>query len=92
MVDIIVGAIPPAGPPTEKMPSGTGSGFVEAEILNVRQGRKRRASPGQEERRKEFRRDPAASKVLTIMVGEGTKLPDDLDGRRYTVQMRFRKK
>ncbi|MDH3347882.1 MAG: hypothetical protein OEM02_07260 [Desulfobulbaceae bacterium] len=92
MVDIIVGAIPPAGPPIEKLPSGKGSGFIDGEILNVRQGRKRRSSPGQEERRKEFRCDPAASKVLTIMVGEGTKLPDDLDGRRYTVQLRFKKK
>ncbi|MDH4318691.1 MAG: hypothetical protein OEV64_09900 [Desulfobulbaceae bacterium] len=91
MVDIIIGAIPPAGPPSGKLPL-PGGGHIEAQILNVRQGRKHACLTVGEEKRKQFRCDPPGSKVLTIMVSDGTSLPDDLDGRRYSLQLRFRRK
>lgn len=90
MVDIIVGQIQPIGPPVNK--KDTNSTAVEAEILNVRPPRKQITRPSGNERRKQFRQDPHNGQVLTLLVPNGTKLPKDLDGRKYKVVMRIVKK
>ncbi|WP_457573734.1 hypothetical protein [Desulfolithobacter sp.] len=91
MVDIIIGAIQPTGPPSNK-PGSAGGTMVEAEILDVREPRKAVHSPRDEERRKEFRKDPANGRVLTLLIPNGTVLPKDLDRRKYKVRLRFIKK
>jgi len=90
MVDIIIGAVQPTGPPVNK-PEPT-ENTVEAEILNVRPPRKRVTRPAGEERRKEYRQDPHNGQVLTLLVPNGMNLPKDLDGKKYKVVMRLVKK
>ncbi len=90
MVDIIIGAIQPAGPATSK--PATPAGTIEAELLNVREPRQTITGPAGEERRKQFRQDPANGRVLTVLVPNGTTLPKNLDGRNYKVMLRFMKK
>ena len=90
MVDIMVGAIPPAGPPASvTRPTTTG---VEAELLNIRNPRQRISGPKGRERRKQFRQDPAGGKVLTLLVANGNILPKNLNTRDYRVVLRFVKK
>ncbi len=90
MVDIMVGGIPPAGPPVAStQPAAAG---VEAELLNIRSPRKRITRPKGKERRKHFRQDPAAGKVLTILVANGNILPKNLNTRDYRIVLRFVKK
>lgn len=90
MVDIIIGAVQPTGPPVNKQePTQT---TVEAEILNVRPPRKRVTRPSGEERRKEYRQDPHNGQVVTLLVPNGMTLPKDLDGKKYKVVMRIMKK
>lgn len=91
MVDIVIGAIQPTGPPVSR--PGTSGGAIEAELLNVREPRKKISGPANgKERRKQFRQDPVNSRVLTVLVPNGTILPKDLDGRNYKVLLRFIKK
>ncbi len=91
MVDIIIGAIQPTGPPVNK-PAGNEYTF-EAELLNVRQPRSRISRPDKgKERRKQFRQDPVNGRILTLLVPNGLQLPKDLDGSRYRVVLRFMKK
>jgi len=91
MVDIIIGGIQPPGPPPgQSRPAGEVP--IEAELLNVRNPRQRITKPKGKERRRQFRRDPAGSKVLTILVPKGGILPKDLDGQKYKVILRFQKK
>jgi len=91
MVDIIIGGIQPPGPPSgQSRPRKEAP--IEAEILNVRNPRQRIGKPKGKERRRQFRRDPAGSKVLTILVPRGGLLPKDLDGRKYKVILRLQKK
>ncbi len=91
MVDIVIGAVQPTGPPVKKTESGGGES-VEAEILDVRPPRNTIKGPKGQERRKQFRQDPVNGRVLTILVPNGSSLPRDLDGRKYKVMLRFRKK
>ena len=90
MVDIIIGGVLPTGSSGPSSPPRNAS--IEAELLNVRNPRQRIAKPKGRERRRQFRRDPAGSKVLTILVPRGGILPKDLDGRKYKVLLRFQKK
>jgi hypothetical protein len=90
MVDIIIGAIQPAGPPVTK-PNPPGGTF-EAELLNVREPRQRIQPPKEGERRRQFRQDPVNGRVLTLLIPNGQQLPKDLDGKRYKVMLRFVKK
>jgi hypothetical protein len=91
MVDIVIGAIQPTGPPANK-PGTTADGSIEAELLNIRKPRNAIAGPTGKERRKQFRQDPVNGRILTILVPNGTMLPNDLDVRRYKVRLRFMKK
>ncbi len=90
MVDIIIGSVPPPGPPVNK--PGPPGGAIEAEILNVREPRKRRIDPEGDDRRKQFRQDPAGARVLTVLIPNAMTLPKDLDGKNYKVMLRFMKK
>jgi hypothetical protein len=90
MVDIIIGGVLPAGSSGPSSPPKAGS--IEAVLLNVRNPRQRITKPKGRERRQQFRRDPAGSKVLTILVPRGATLPKDLDGRKYKILLRFQKK
>ncbi len=90
MVDIVIGSVTPLGPPLNKPNSPNTP--IEAQILNVRDPRKTRIDPHGEERRKEFRQDPANGRILTILVPNGINLPKNLDGRQYKVLLRFMKK
>ncbi len=90
MVDIMVGGIPPAGPPASS--TRLAAAGVEAELLNIRSPRKRITRPKGKERRKQFRQDPAAGKVLTILVANGNILPKNLNTKDYRVVLRFVKK
>ena len=90
MVDIIIGPVPPSGPPANK-PSQPGAP-IEAQILNIRDPRRTRVGPDGEERRKEFRQDPVNGRILTILVPNGISLPKNLDGKQYKVLLRFMKK
>ncbi len=90
MVDIIIGSVPPVGPPANKPTQR--SGTFEAEILDIRKPRHNISSPTGKERRKQFRQDPHNGQVLTILVPNGTELPKDLDKRKYKVMLRFLKK
>jgi len=90
MVDIIIGGVQPTG---SSGPSASAQAApIEAELLNVRNPRQRIGKPQGRERRRQFRRDPPGSKVLTILVPRGALLPKDLDGRKYKVMLRFQKK
>ncbi len=90
MVDIVIGAIKPTGPPVNK--PGTTAGAIEAEILNIREPRQKISGPAGKERRKHFRQDPVNGRVLTVLVPNGTILPKKLDSRKYKVLLRFVKK
>ncbi|HHB75559.1 MAG TPA: hypothetical protein ENK84_03320 [Desulfobulbus sp.] len=90
MVDILVGGIPPAGPPAS--PTRPTAAGVEAELLNIRSPRKRINGPKGRERRKQFRQDPVGGKVLTILVANGNNLPKNLNTKDYRVVLRFVKK
>jgi len=90
MVDILVGGIPPAGPPVSSTRPTTAG--VEAELLNIRGPRKHISGPKGRERRKQFRQDPVGGKVLTILVANGNTLPKNLNTRDYRVVLRFVKK
>lgn len=90
MVDIVIGAIQPTGPPVNK--PGAAGGAIEAELLNIREPRQSIQRPAGKERRKQFRQDPAKGRVLTLLIPNGTILPKDLDERHYKVMVRFLKK
>jgi hypothetical protein len=90
MVDIIIGSIQPAPPPSNK--PGSQAGAVEAELLHVREPRQNAIGPAGKERRKQFRQDPVKGRVLTLLVPDGTVLPKDLDPKKYKVMLRFMKK
>ena len=90
MIDIMVGGIPPAGPPVSATrPTRVG---IEGELLNIRNPRQRIIDPEGQERRKQFRQDPAGGKVLTILVANGNILPKNINTSDYRVVLRFVKK
>jgi len=90
MVDIIIGAIPPAGSPVGK--PGPSGAPIEAELLHVRDPRQRIVGPLGQERRKQPRQDPHNGKVLTLLIPDGTLLPRDFDVKKYKVLLRFMRK
>jgi hypothetical protein len=87
MVDIVIGGVQPACPPVGK--PGTTGGALEAVVLNVRPARRGISGPAGRERRKIQRRDPPSGKVLTIMVPNGTNLPENLTSQSHKVLLRF---
>ncbi len=87
-MEIIIGAIPPVGPPEGK-PVVRESGVVEAHLLNVRPPRKGIAGPSGAERRGKKAKDPVRGRVLTLMVPDADSLPKDIDKANFKVSLRF---
>jgi hypothetical protein len=89
-MEFVVGAPQPIGPPG-KQPHSQPQ-VVEARVLNVRQPRR---GPAGAEGKKENRRnhspqqDPAAGRVMVLLVPEGYYLPADIDSGNYRVFLRF---
>jgi hypothetical protein len=92
MVDIIIGSVPPVAPPVNK-PATNNSRAIEAEILNIRTPRQRvNRREGEEERRRQFRQDPAGGRILTILVANSSLLPHDIKPGKYKIRLNFVKK
>jgi len=89
-MEIVIGRTPRVGPPPKKTP-GTGAGYVEAKVLNVRPPRRRQAPPPGSDNRKNKKNssDPASGRVMTLMIPEGYNLPQDIGSGNYRVFLRF---
>jgi len=88
-MEIVIGAAPRVGQPLNKAES-RGS-YVEAQILNIRPPRRRREPRvGQPDRRyKGGGHDPAAGRVVVLMVPDGYNIPKDIGSGNYRVFLRF---
>jgi hypothetical protein len=88
-MEIVIGASPRVGQPGKKAEAR--GAFVEAQVLNVRAPRRRREGPrsGQPDRRYKGRgNDPAAGRVVVLMVPDGYNIPKDLSSGNYRVFLR----
>jgi hypothetical protein len=89
-MEFVVGAPTPIGSPGKRLPDQPQ--VVEARVLNVRPPRRRVEGPAKnrEDRRKQSsRQDPAAGRVMTLLVPEGYHVPADIDSGNYRVFLRF---
>ena len=89
-MEIVIGASPRVGQPGNKAESR--GGYVEAQVLNIRPPRRRREGPraGQRDRRyKSGGNDPAAGRVVVLMVPDGYSIPKDIGSGNYRVFLRF---
>ncbi len=88
-MEIVIGAAPRVGQPDKKETSR--NAYVEAKVLNIRAPRRRRESrTGQPDRR--YRgggHDPAAGRVVVLMVPDGYNIPKDIGSGNYRVFLRF---
>lgn len=90
-MEIIIGAAAPVGMPGPKI-AASGSGIVEAKILNIRSPRRRQGNPpaGERDRRgKKNAQDPTGGRVMVLLVPEGYTLPKDLTTGNYRIFLRF---
>lgn len=90
MVDIRVGAVHPP-PQAQATPREKSAKGVFGTVVATRPGRRRQSdgeAPGQR-RRRGAKRDPVGSRVLTILVADGTLLPPDgeLESKRVLIQI-----
>jgi hypothetical protein len=88
-MEIVIGASPRIGQPGKKEASR--GAYVEAQVLNIRSPRRRRESrAGQPDRRyKGGGHDPAAGRVVVLMVPDGYSIPKDIGSGNYRVFLRF---
>jgi len=89
-MDFVVGAPRPIGPPGKRLPNQPQ--VVEARILNVRPPRRGVRGPGAKQDNRRGRspeQDPAAGRVMTLLVPEGYYVPADIDSGNYRVFLRF---
>jgi hypothetical protein len=94
-MEIVVGSARQTTPIRAQNQEMAGSGFVEAKVLTVRPTRKRRGMPpvGDRDRRQSGDDyDPAAGRVLMLMIPDGTMIPRDIDSGNYRVFVRFASK
>jgi len=87
-MEIVIGAMPPLKPQSQKIPQKQGV-VIGAQLLHVRPPRKGIAGPSGMERRDKKAKDPKRGRVLTIMVPDATVLPADLDSAKYDVSIRL---
>ena len=88
-MEIVIGAAPRVGQPgRNETPRGA---FVEAQVLSIRAPRRRRESrDGQPDRRyRKGGNDPAAGRVVVLMVPDGYNIPKDIGSGNYRVFLRF---
>jgi hypothetical protein len=90
-MEIIIGSIPPLGPPAPRIPAEIGPG-VEAHLLHIRPPRRGIAGPSGMERRGKKVSDPLKGRVLTVLVPNADSLPKDIDTDKYKVILRFIRK
>lgn len=89
-MEFVVGAPRPIGPPGKRLPDQPQ--MVEARILNVRPPRRGVKSPdGKQDNRRNRspQHDPAAGRVMVLLVPEGYHVPSDIDSGNYRVLLRF---
>jgi hypothetical protein len=89
-MEIVIGAARPVGSPGKKVEAG--GNMIEARVLNVRPPRRRPAGPGTgrvERRNGQPAYDPAAGRVMVLLVPEGYHIPPDIDSGNYRVFLRF---
>lgn len=89
-MEFVVGAPSPIGSPGRRLPDQ--SRMVEARVLNVRPPRRGGRGPdGQPENRRDSSpsQDPAAGRVMVLLVPEGHFVPADIDSGNYRVFLRF---
>lgn len=89
-MEIVIGAAPRVGPPPKRTPAA-GPGMVEARILNVRPPRRRRENPPAENDRRHTKsfEDPAAGRVMVLLIPEGYNIPPDIGSGNYRIFLRF---
>jgi len=90
-MEIIIGAAAPVGMPGLKI-AASGSGNVEAKILNIRSPRRRQGQPpdGERDRRgKKNPQDPMGGRVIVLLVPDAYNLPVDLGSGNYRIFLRF---
>jgi hypothetical protein len=91
-MEIVVGSSRQTTPTRAKNQETTGAGFVEAKVLTVRSTRNRRGVPpaGDRDRRQGGNDyDPAAGRVLMLLVPDGGMIPRDIESNNYRVFVRF---
>ncbi|MFH0724988.1 MAG: hypothetical protein V2B19_01295 [Pseudomonadota bacterium] len=89
-MEIVIGAARSVGSPGKKIEAG--GNMIEARVLNVRPPRRRPAGPGAgrvERRNGQPAYDPAAGRVMVLLVPEGYHIPPDIDSGNYRVFLRF---
>ncbi|HDL07349.1 MAG: hypothetical protein DRG59_04085 [Deltaproteobacteria bacterium] len=92
-MDIVIGATSPVGQPPRKS-VGPGN-FIEAAILNIRPPRRGQGKPpaGRTDRRSDkYSGDPVGSRVVVLLVPEGSAIPNDIDSGNYRIFLRFAKR
>ena len=92
-MEIVIGAARPVGSPGKKAVAG--GNVIEARVLNVRTPRRRPVGPGAgrvERRNGQPAYDPAAGRVMVLLVPEGYHIPPDIDSGNYRVFLRFASK
>jgi len=90
-MEIVVGSSRQIIPTRAKNQEAAG-GFVEAKVLTVRSTRNRRGIPpagGRDRRQGGNDYDPAAGRVLMLLVPDGEMIPRDLESNHYRVFVRF---
>ncbi len=93
-MDISIGPTEGVNPLQPRKPA-EGEGPLTARILRVRPARYGRRSP-QGERREGRRRgepkfDPPGAKVLTLLIGDGARVPEDVGSGKWELVVSFRR-
>lgn len=76
-MEIIIGGPPAINKTQNRVNTGSGQ-LVEAKIVALREGRKKRDNP-----------DNPNARVMTVIVPEGFKIPKDADSGKYRLFLRF---
>ena len=90
-MEIVIDAPPPVGA-AKKNRKERPSEFIEAKILGMRQPRKHFPSPpvGEKDRRsKNHISDPMGGRVLTLLIPDGYKVPNNIRNGDFRILMRF---
>jgi hypothetical protein len=90
-MEIVIGAPPRVGA-AKKNRKEQQSEFVEGKILGVRQPRKYLLNPpvGEQDRRSENHvSDPMGGRVLTLLIPDGYKVPNNIRNGEFRILMRF---
>ena len=90
-MNIVIGAPPNIGDAKKSIKKHS-EGFIEAKILDIRQPRKLTRTPpeGQHDRRSgNPASDPLGGRVVTLLIPEGYRIPDNLAKESFRILVRF---